>query len=178
VSDVAVEKEAHTEPKATAKRFNRRWLWICLAIVAVIVIIGAVWWFTRPPAVAAVKAQWSPLIRTLQFSARVATTSRVEIGSTITGRVKQVMVREGDLVKKDAALIQLESEELKAALAQAKAAENQANERLIGLRSTGRSVVDAAVAQADSVVMKSQSELRRPSTATKRQSAKCGESRY
>jgi HlyD family secretion protein len=159
--DVVVKKEAPPDPKATPKQSSRRWLWITLAIVAVVAIIFAVWWFTRPPAVAAVKAQWSPLVRTLQFSARVAATSRVDIGSTITGRVNQVMVREGDLVKKDAPLIQLESEELKAALEQAKATEKQANERLAGLRSTGRSVVDAAVAQADSVVLKSQSELRR-----------------
>jgi HlyD family secretion protein len=161
VPDVAPKKDEPTQAKATPKSPSRRWLWISLAIVAVVAIIFAVWWFTRPPAVAAVKAQWSPLVRTLQFSARVATTSRVDIGSTITGRVTQVMVREGDLVKKDVALIQLESEELKAALQQAKAAENQANERLAGLRSTGRSVVDAAVAQADSVVVKAQSELRR-----------------
>jgi HlyD family secretion protein len=159
--DVAPKKDKHTEAKATLKPPSRRWLWISLAIVAVVAIIFAVWWFTRPPSVAAVKAQWSPLVRTLQFSARVATTSRVEVGSTITGRVRQVMVKEGDLVKKDTVLIQLESEELTAALEQSKASENQANERLAGLRSTGRSVVDAGVAQADSVVLKVQADLLR-----------------
>jgi HlyD family secretion protein len=35
-----------------------------------------VWWCVR-----------APLVRTLQFSARVATLSRVDVGSTVTGRV-------------------------------------------------------------------------------------------
>ncbi len=157
--DAAPKKDEHTEAKATLKAPSRRWLWISLAIAAIVAIIAAVWWATRPPAVAAVKVQWSPLVRTLQFSARVATTSRVEVGSTITGRVRQVMVKEGDLVKNGAELILLESEELKAALEQAAAAENQARERLAGLRSTGRSVVDAGVAQADSVLLKAQADL-------------------
>jgi HlyD family secretion protein len=163
--DVATKKEGASTTIAVSqvqtKPVGHRALWIFLAIAAVIVIIGLTWWFTRPPAVAAVKAQWLPLVRTLQFSARVATTSRVEIGSTITGRVTQVLVKEGDLVKRNGNLIHLEDDELLAAFAQAQAGERQANERLAGLRSTGRSVVDAALVQADSVVLKAQAELRR-----------------
>jgi HlyD family secretion protein len=146
---------------------TRSKLWLILLIVLAVVIIGClVWWFTRAPAVAAVKVQWSPLVRTLQFSARVATDSRVEVGSAITGRVTQVLVVEGAQVKKGDELIRLETDELHAALVQAKAGESQANSKLDGLRTTARAVVDAAVTQADSTLLKTQSELRRTQALT------------
>ena len=132
-----------------------------LIALAVIVVGVLIWWFTRAPTVPAVTVRFAPLVRTLQFSARVATTSRVEVGSTMTGRVVQVLVMEGAEIKKGDALIRLESDELRAALGQAEAGENQANARLAGLRSTGRSVADAVVAQADSVMVKAQAELGR-----------------
>jgi HlyD family secretion protein len=139
---------------------SRRWF-VVLCVLSIIVVGGLVVWFTRPPAVPAVKVQWSLLIRTLQFSARVATLSRVDVGSTVTGRVVFVPVMEGVEVKKGDELVRLESDELQAALAQAQATELQANERLSGLKSTGRRVTDAAVLQADSLVSKAQAELRR-----------------
>jgi HlyD family secretion protein len=140
---------------------HRKLYWIAFVATVVLIVAASVWWFTRPPAVVAVKVQWSALVRTLQFSARVATTSRVNVGSTITGRVSQVLAREGDFVKKASVLIYLESDELRATFMQATAAENQAKERLAGLQSTGRRVADAAVAQADSLALKAQAELRR-----------------
>ncbi|MDH4053706.1 MAG: biotin/lipoyl-binding protein, partial [Rubrivivax sp.] len=100
-------------------------------------------------------------MRTLQFSARVATASRVDVGSTLTGRVRQVAVAEGALVRQGDVLVRLESDELRAALAQARAAESQAAARLAGLRSTGRSAAQAAVAQAASVLVAAQADLER-----------------
>jgi HlyD family secretion protein len=138
----------------------RRWLIAC-GILAFVVVGGLVWWFTRPPVIPAVKVQWSPLIRTLQFSARVATTSRVDVGSTVTGRVVLVLAVEGLEVKMGDELVRLESDELRAAVVQANANELQATERLAGLKSTGRKIVDAGVQQADAVVVKAQAELQR-----------------
>ena len=69
-------------------------------------------------------------MRSLQFSARVATLSRVDVGSTITGRVERVQVREGAQVRAGELLVALESQELSAALAQAVAAEQQAQARV------------------------------------------------
>jgi HlyD family secretion protein len=92
----------------------------------------------RSPQVDAVQLRQAPLVRTLQFSARVATLSRVDVGSTITGRVAQVLVAEGAQVRRGDALLRLESDELVAAVTQAVAAERQAAARLAGLRSTGR----------------------------------------
>ena len=116
---------------------------------------------TRAPAVPAVSARMAPLVRTLQFSARVATASRVELGSTLTGRVLAVAVTEGAQVKAGDVLVRLESDELRAALAQAQASERQAAARLAGLRSSGRSAAQAGVAQAESVRVAAQAELQR-----------------
>lgn len=119
------------------------------------------WWAWPAPAVAAVTLQVAPLLRTLQFSARVAAASRVDVGSTLTGRVLEVAVLEGALVKQGDPLVRLESAELQAALAQAQASERQAAAQLAGLRSTGRSGAQAVVAQADSVLRAARADLQR-----------------
>jgi HlyD family secretion protein len=134
---------------------------IALVIFAFVTAVGTVWWFNRTPNVAAISLRFAPLVRTLQFSARVATSSRVDVGSTLTARVISVAVPEGAQVKQGDLLIRLESDEFVAALAQAKANEQQAIAKLAGLRSTGRSVVQSAVAQADSVLLAVQADFQR-----------------
>jgi len=140
---------------------SRRTLLIIAALCAVAVAALAGWWLTRAPVAPVVGAAMAPLVRTLQFSARVATASRVDVGSTLTGRVLQVAVAEGAQVKAGDVLVRLESAELRAALAQAQASERQAAARLAGLRSTGRSTAQAGVAQAESVRLAAQSDLQR-----------------
>ena len=131
-----------------------------LALAAVLVV-GLVGWATRVAVVPATSVQAAPLVRTLQFSGRVATLSRVDVGSTMTGRVLEVAVAEGAHVTKGEALVRLESGELRAALEQAQASERQAAARLTGLRSTGRSGAQATLAQADSVLVAAQADLQR-----------------
>lgn len=139
---------------------NRRLL-VALAIAAAALVAGLAWMAMRPPQVPAIVVQERPLQRTLVFSARVASASRVEVGSTLTGRVDQVLVREGAQVKRGDVLLRLESDELRAALAQARASQRQAQARLAGLKSTGRSAAQAGVAQADSVLRAAQADLQR-----------------
>ena len=136
---------------------------IVFALVLVgLALAGVIAWFLlRPPAVPAMVAETRPLVRTLLFSARVASASRVELGATVTGRVEQVLVAEGAQVRQHDVLVRLESAELRAALAQAQASERQAAARLAGLRSTGRSTAQAGVAQAQSVLLAAQNELQR-----------------
>ena len=131
----------------TAPRKYTLWLLGAALLLAGLGWAGVVWW--RGPQVDVVEVRRAPLVRTLQFSARVATLSRVDIGSTLTGRVEQVRVREGDAVQAGDVLVQLESAELRAALAQAEAAEQQARAALDGRRGSGRTAALAAQAQAD-----------------------------
>jgi HlyD family secretion protein len=137
-----------------------RTLWAGLA--AAIVAAGALtaWWL-RAPSVAAITLQPTTLVRTLQCSARVATASRVDVGSTLTGRVLDVAVVEGAPVKQGDVLLNLQSDELHAAWMQAQANERQAAARLAGLRSSGRSSAQAALSQTDSVLIAAQADMQR-----------------
>lgn len=110
--------------------------WIVVAVVLVLALAGMAALALRGPRTEALLMQPGPLVRTLQFSARVATLSRVDVGSTLTGRVAQVRVREGAQVKRGELLIRLETDELKAAEAQAVAAERQAEATLQAARAT------------------------------------------
>ena len=130
----------------TAMRQRALWLLGAALLLVALAVAGAVWW--RGPLVDVIEMQRVPLVRTLQFSARVAALSRVDIGSTLTGRVDAVLVREGNTVQAGAVLVQLEDAELSAALAQAEAAEQQASAALAGRRGSGRSAAQAAQAQA------------------------------
>lgn len=133
-----------------------------LALLLVAVVAGGtIAWRQRPVDVQVIEARYSPLVRSLRFSARVETLSRVDVGSTVTGRVLRVLATEGMHVRKDDLLLELESQELSAALAQAQASRQQALARLAGLRSTGRGSVQAALAQAQAAVTAAQAEFER-----------------
>jgi HlyD family secretion protein len=139
---------------------SRRSLLVVCAL-ALFATAGLALWALRAPMLPAVQAAYAPLVRTLQFSARVATASRVDVGGTVTGRVSRVAVREGAVVRQGDELLQLESDELRATLQQAQASERQAAARLAGLRSTGRSAALAGVAQADAVLRTARADLKR-----------------
>lgn len=109
---------------------KRRWIWIPVLVAAGVASVVAVL-ALRGPRTDALALRYIPLVRTLQFSARVATLSRVDVGSTLTGRVAQVLVREGAQVRRGEVLIRLETDELNAALAQAEANERQADATLL-----------------------------------------------
>ncbi len=103
---------------------KRRWT---IALLGLCAVAGAAAWLAwRPQQVDALRVQAAPLVRTVQFSARVATLSRVDVGSTVTGRVAQVLVQEGADVRQGDVLVRLEQDELRPALAQAQANERQA----------------------------------------------------
>ena len=153
-----VSEDTRTTPVIAPRR--RCWPWL-VAAVAIAALAVSAWQALRGPRVDAVKLSYAPLVRTLQFSARVATLSRVDVGSTVTGRVAQVLVAEGVQVRTGDVLVQLESDELRAALTQAVAGERQAQARLNGLRSTGRSGARAALAQSDATLLAANAELTR-----------------
>lgn len=133
-----------------------------LAAVVLLVGLGAVAWFQlRGPQVDVVEVQAGPLVRTLQFSARVATLSRVDVGSTLTGRVAAVRVRDGDRVQAGDLLVQLEDSEWRATLAQAEAAEQQARARVQGLRGSARQSAQAALGQAEATARAADAALER-----------------
>ena len=132
--------------------------------MGVVVLLGGAYWGVqkwRGPVVPAVQVHAQPLVRTLQFSARVETRSRVGVGSTIVGRVDRVAVREGEAVHAGAVLVQLETAELQAALAQAQASLVQAQAQAANVRSNSRIGSQAQVAQAQASVTQAEADWRR-----------------
>jgi HlyD family secretion protein len=134
---------------------------VTVIVMGVLAAVATLWWFSRAPLVAAMVVGQEPIVRTLQFSARVASTSRVDVGSVVTGRVVQVLVVEGTEVKRGEILLRMETSELDATLMQSRAAELQASARLSGIRTTGILVAEAAVLQAESVRTKAAADLTR-----------------
>jgi HlyD family secretion protein len=130
-------------PEATWRHslvtMKRHWIWFAVIMAAIVAAVFG-WMTLRSPQLAAVEMRHAPLLRTLQFSARVATLSRVDVGSTLTGRVARVAVAEGAQVRAGEVLVSLETDELRAALAQAVAAERQAEATLQAARATLRRV--------------------------------------
>ena len=140
----------------------KRWRPALWALVVLLIVgAAAAAWRLRAPQVDVVTLGTAPLVRTLQFSARVATTSRVSVGATLTGRVADVAVREGDAVRQGDVLLRLETDEAQAALAQAQANAQQAQARLAGLRGAGRTQAQAQLAQADATLRAAERELAR-----------------
>lgn len=99
-------------------------------VVALALGAGAYAWWQRSVSVDTTQASPRPLVRTLQFTARVATPARVELGTTLTGRVARVQVDEGDAIRAGAPLIELETDEARAAVLQAEASLQQAQATL------------------------------------------------
>jgi HlyD family secretion protein len=94
-------------------------------------------------------------------SGRVQAPNRVQIGSVITGRVEQVLVVEGDKVEAGQPLILLETSELKATLAQTRAAEASARARLAAVRELSLPQAKEAVDQAEAQLQFAEAEFKR-----------------
>ncbi|MCZ8104121.1 MAG: efflux RND transporter periplasmic adaptor subunit, partial [Burkholderiales bacterium] len=136
------------------------WRWIGGAVVLA-AAAAALFASTRPVALGTVAVVEGPLVQTLVFSGRVAAPVRVELGATVTGRVLEVAVREGDEAKAGDVLARLESAELQAQASQAQVALRLAEARLAGQREVGVPTADAALEQAIATLEAAQREARR-----------------
>ncbi|WP_294635630.1 efflux RND transporter periplasmic adaptor subunit [uncultured Aquabacterium sp.] len=138
--------------------WRRHVVWIVLAALA---LGGLGWVKLRPVAVDAVPVQARDLVRTLQFTGRVKTPARVEVGVTLTGRVAEVRVDEGDAVRAGQPLILLEPDEARAAVAQARASLTQAEARLGSQQTLALANAEAALGQAEATLRAAERDLAR-----------------
>ena len=131
---------------------------VLFALAAVAIVAGQK---MRGPLVDTAVVQQGPIEQSIVVSGRVQAPNRVEIGSVITGRVVKVLVEEGAIVEPGQPLIQLETEELQAALAQAGAAEAGAAARDNAVRELTLPQAADAVVQAEAQFNFAESEYRR-----------------
>lgn len=90
----------------------------------------------------------STLVHTIVASGRVETAHRINLGAQITGTVRAVWVAEGQPVKRGQLLLEMDSSELQANLAQAVVAEQWAASNLRVLSELKQPLADQALAQA------------------------------
>ena len=113
------------------------------------------------PVVEVARALAGPFEHSIVVSGRVQAPNRIEIGSVITGRVEKVLVEEGAIVKTGQPLILLETSELKAALDQARAADDSARARIATVRELTLPQSNDAVAQAAAQLRFAEDEFKR-----------------
>ena len=90
----------------------------------------------------------SDLVQSVVASGRITTPQRVSVGAVITGRVTRIPVKEGQSVKRGDVLIELDDEDERAAVAQARGAVAQAEAKLRQLRELGLPAAEQALLQA------------------------------
>jgi HlyD family secretion protein len=113
------------------------------------------------PVVEVARLEAGPIQHSIVVSGRVQAPNRVEIGSVITARVENVLVEEGARVEAEQPLIVLESDELRASLAQARAAEASAQARLAAVRELTLPQAADLVTQAEAQARFAEQEYRR-----------------
>jgi HlyD family secretion protein len=122
-------------------------------LLAIVIVLGAIGFGAvrkiQGPAVEVARVETGPIEHSIVVTGRVQAPNRVEIGSVITARVVKVLVEEGARVEAGQPLVLLETDELKASLAQARAAEASARARLAAVRELNLPQSADAVAQAE-----------------------------
>lgn len=132
---------------------------VLLCVVAVGTLLGVR--RVRGVTIDVIPVQPQALVQTIIATGRIMSPARVNIGSVITGRVARVLVEEGDHVEADQVLIELENEELTAALRQAEANEHQARVRVATVKEVGLATAVETLAQARATLDWSEREFRR-----------------
>ncbi|ADH88516.1 efflux transporter, RND family, MFP subunit [Ancylobacter novellus DSM 506] len=118
---------------------------------AALLLAAAAWLLPRwlvGPEVVVYPVLKGELVRTVVATGHVETPYRVEIGSQITGTVKDVLVEEGQTVRQGEALVVLDTTELDAAVVQAVGAVAQAEAQMRQMQELTRPAADEALKQA------------------------------
>ncbi len=131
---------------------SRALIW--LITTGMLVIAGIVWQVWRGPIVNAYQVKSTPLTQVVVATGRIISTSRVQVGSEITGVVTERRVQEGDIVAAGDILLTLRSEEISAKVREAEAALDQ-------LQNARRPQAQAALRQTESQLLQASREAQR-----------------
>ncbi|HLF86795.1 MAG TPA: efflux RND transporter periplasmic adaptor subunit, partial [Nitrospiria bacterium] len=108
----------------------RRFVWAAIAVLLAVVIISAYWFLIASPltvtVISAVSVSPGEATTILNASGYLVAQRRAAVASKGTGRLVELRVKEGDRVKKGEIIARLESADVEAALAGAKASLNEA----------------------------------------------------
>ncbi len=140
-----------SEPPALSRiahmAWHRKWLIGGGALVVAALAWALMRWLLGPEVVVYPVTR-GELVKTVVASGHVETAFRVEIGSQITGMVREVLVDQGQSVTQGQPLVALETNELKALEVQAEGAKAQAEARVRQMRELTRPAAEEALKQA------------------------------
>lgn len=134
------------------KTIPRSVLWF--SAVALIIVLAISWQLWRGPLIPAYQVQTNPLTQLVVATGRVISTSRVQVGTEITGVVTERRVQEGDRIAPGDILLTLRSDEISAKVREAQAALDQ-------LQNARRPQAQAALRQAESQLLQASREAQR-----------------
>ena len=141
-------------------RLSTRWLLLVMAVMIASAVAYVVM-RPKPVVVDVIMAKREDVQTSVVASGRVLSPARVDVGATITGRVLRVAVREGARVAEGQLLVQLEQQELNAALTQARAVRDRARARVESVTKLALPTAQESQAQAQSSVTLAEREWKR-----------------
>ena len=134
------------------KRIPRLVTWS--ASLGLLIVGVVIWQLWRGSALPAYQIETSPLVQIVVATGRVISTSRIQVGTEITGVVLERRVQEGDKVSPGDVLLVLRSDEISARVREAQAAIAQ-------LQNARRPQAQAALRQAESQLSQASREAQR-----------------
>jgi HlyD family secretion protein len=136
------------------------WRWIpTLAI-----LVAGAWFAARwiaGPEVVVYPVVRGDIVRSVVASGHVETAFRVEIASQITGTVDEVLVEEGQAVRRGQPLVSIEASELRSAVVQAEGAVAQSEARVRQMRELTQPAAEEALKQAKATLANAESVYER-----------------
>lgn len=144
--------------------WRRRVVWLLAAAVVVIGFFMVRAWWGAEAETAVVER--GPIRQSVVATGRIAAPAHIELAAQATARVKRVLVREADRVTEGQALVELDAEEARAQLAQARAALVEAEARMVQLARVGAPVASEQLRQAEATLAQARNEFERVKALT------------
>ena len=143
----------------------RRWLWRSLLALGVLgVLVFALRNVILGKPVEAFEAVRGDLVQTVVASGRIITPQRLSVGAVITEHVARIPVQEGQRVRRNDVLIELQDRDERAALAQAQASVAQADAKLRQLREVALPAAEQTLVQAQATALQARQQFDRMKT--------------
>lgn len=138
---------------------------VALGVALVVAIAGGtlVWFRVFDRAVDVYSVVRGDLVQSVVASGQVVTPQRASIASEVTGRVVRVPVSEGDTVRREQVLIELDQSDERAALGQARAAFGQAQAKLAQMTASTLPMARQALSQAQANLTQAERSYQRTS---------------
>jgi HlyD family secretion protein len=151
-------------PALPTSPWARRGLALAAILVLALIVFSVSAW--RGTAVEAAVAERGPIRQTVVATGRIAAPAHIELAAQATARVTRVLVREADRVAAGQPLIELDADEARAQLAQARAAQVEAEARMVQLARVGAPVANEQLRQAEATLAQARSEFERVKALT------------